>query len=76
MRNGIDGSSYWDTQPLTYITENTEDTFVRTFGTATLSYTVTNSGASLKFKVVDTDPSHPDQDVYYYSRSNLGMNCN
>ena len=76
MPNGIDGSSYCDTQPLTYITENTEDTFVRTFGTATLSYTVTNSGASLKFKVVDTDPSDPYQDVYYYSRSNLGMNCN
>jgi len=76
MPNGIDGSSYCDTQPLTYITENTEDTFVRTFGTTTLSYTVTNSGASLKFKVVDTDPSDPDQDVYYYSRSNLGMNCN
>jgi hypothetical protein len=76
MPNGIDGSSYCDTQPLTYITENTEDTFVHTFGTATLSYTVTNSGASLKIKVVDTDPSDPYQDVNYYSRSNLGMNCN
>jgi hypothetical protein len=76
MPNGIDGSSYCDTQHLTYITENTEDTFVRTFGTATLSYTVTNSGASLKIKVVDTDPSDPYQDVNYYSRSNLGMNCN
>jgi hypothetical protein len=76
MPNGIDGSSYCDTETLTYITENTEDTFVQSFGTMTRSYTVTNLGASLKYKFVDTDPSDPSEEVYYYTRSNLGMNCN
>jgi hypothetical protein len=76
MPNGIDGSSYCDTEPLTYITENTENNLVISFGTETISYTVTNSGESLKFKFVDTDPSDPYEEVYYYSRSNLGMNCN
>ena len=76
MGNGVDGSSSCDTEPLTYISENTEDTFVRSFGTGTISYTVTNSGASLKYKVVDTDSSDPYEEIYYYSRSDLPMNCN
>lgn len=73
---GINGPSSCDTEPLTYISENTEDTFVRSFGTGTISYTVTNSGASLKYKVVDTDSSDPYEEIYYYSRSDLPMNCN
>jgi len=91
MPNGIDGFSNCDTKPLTYedsfgfsiITENTEDTFVRNYsylgggnnGTVTESFTVTNQGKSLRIRVVYTDTPIPGSTVFYYSRSNLGMNC-
>ena len=72
---GINGPSNCDTETISYITVNKDDILVRSFGTVTLTYTVTNSGEDLKLETVDTDPSDPSQDIYYYSRSNFSMDC-
>jgi len=71
---GINGPSNCDIEPLTYITENIEDTFVQSRGTESITFTVTNLGKSLRMKYLDTSTS--DQDISYYSRSNLSMDCN
>lgn len=76
MPYGIDGESYCDTETMSNITVNEEDTLVVSFGTETYTLTVTNSGEDLKMEVIDTDPSYPYEEIIYYSRSNYSMNCN
>tara|TARA_B110000971_G_scaffold189230_1_gene199458 strand:- start:241 stop:687 length:447 start_codon:yes stop_codon:yes gene_type:complete len=73
---GINGPSNCDTETISYITVNKDDILVRSFGTGTLTYTVTNSGEDLKIETVDTDPSDPSEQIFYYSRSNYSMDCN
>ena len=73
---GINGPSNCDTETISYITVNKDDILVRSFGTGTLTYTVTNSGEDLKIETVDTDPSDPTEQIFYYSRSNYSMDCN
>jgi len=73
---GINGPSNCDTETISYITVNKDDILVRSFGTGTLTYTVTNSGEDLKIETVDTDPSDPYEQIFYYSRSNYSMDCN
>jgi len=72
---GINGPSSCDTETISYITVNKDDILVRSFGTVTLTYTVTNSGEDLKLETVDTDSSDPYGGIYYYSRSNFSMDC-
>ena len=76
MPDGIDGESYCDTETISNITVNEEDTLVGSSGTETYTLTVTNSGEDLKMEVIDTDPSYPYEEITYYSRSNYSMNCN
>jgi hypothetical protein len=71
---GINGPSNCDIEPLTNITVNIEDTFVQSRGTESITLTVTNMGKSLRMKYLDTSTS--DQELSYYSRSNLSMDCN
>ena len=73
---GINGPSNCDTETISYITVNKDDILVRSFGTVTLTCTVTNSGEDLKIETVDTDPSDPSEQIFYYSRSNYSMDCN
>jgi|TARA_B110000902_G_scaffold232617_1_gene275721 hypothetical protein len=72
---GTSGPSNCDTESLPYITENTEDTFVQSIGTESRTYTVTNLGKSLRVKSVDTSDPSLDE-ISYYSRSSLSMDCN